>query len=573
VIIDYQSPTNFKFVGIDVSLNKFVMGHRTAGGWVVDVQTPLQVKPDIFYDVLVAVNGTFVTVTVDGATAFSYTFPKQIVDGVESGLNKGMIGVGSKNARGTFDDIAVQILPPAITLDRTENFDTAAPPLFPAPSGTWTVGNGRYVTPGAGAMSAIDLGATLRHSSYVELTATLSTTGMGGIFFDAQPTGAYKFVMLDVPGQRVVVGHYTHSKGLVVDVSAPRALLAGTDYSVSIVLKGAGVSVSVGGVFVLSFGFNSALPDGRLGVIGVTGTTSVDSFRIRTNDPAFLSAEASGIPAVSVNATGGFEGAAGTTRTVPVTLSLSAPAIGGETVRWATANGTATAGSDYVAASGTVTFAPGAASATISVTLIGDGSWEGDESFSVVLSAPTGLRLGATSALVSIMNDDAAPTGSTGGGGGAMTMMAVESTTTTDTKNGNGRGPNTGGDLLMAVVASKRVSAAPLTKRSAAKVLRAAISRWVAAGMRRGAYAGVRVKVARLPGAQLAKVVGRTIVVDADAAGWGWHLGLRGRVAAGRIDLLTVLLHELGHLAGLEHGGVGVMEPVLAPGERRLARR
>jgi hypothetical protein len=32
VIFDYVSPTDFKFAGIDDSLNKFVMGERTAAG-------------------------------------------------------------------------------------------------------------------------------------------------------------------------------------------------------------------------------------------------------------------------------------------------------------------------------------------------------------------------------------------------------------------------------------------------------------------------------------------------------------------------------------------------------------
>src|SRR5437764_14604917 len=73
-IFDYQSPTDFKFAGIDVSTNKFVMGHRTASGWIYDAQTPLQVKPDTWYQVLIAVNGTNVTVSVDGAQQFTYTY-------------------------------------------------------------------------------------------------------------------------------------------------------------------------------------------------------------------------------------------------------------------------------------------------------------------------------------------------------------------------------------------------------------------------------------------------------------------------------------------------------------------
>ncbi len=74
MIFDYQNEYDFKFAGINVSLDKIQMGHRTAAGWVVDVQSNVQVKPGIDYNLLVAVNGTNVTLLVNNQTYFSYTF-------------------------------------------------------------------------------------------------------------------------------------------------------------------------------------------------------------------------------------------------------------------------------------------------------------------------------------------------------------------------------------------------------------------------------------------------------------------------------------------------------------------
>jgi hypothetical protein len=86
--------------------------------------------------------------------------------------------------------------------------------------------------------------------------------------------------------------------------------------------------------------------------------------------------------------------------------------VGAVSVNYATADGSATAGSDYTAAAGTVSFADGdAVSKTFDVAVTNDADFEGDETFTVSLSNATGgAKLGTpSSATVSITNDDAGP--------------------------------------------------------------------------------------------------------------------------------------------------------------------
>jgi hypothetical protein len=81
------------------------------------------------------------------------------------------------------------------------------------------------------------------------------------------------------------------------------------------------------------------------------------------------------------------------------------------TVGYVTANGTATAPADYTATSGTLTFAPGETAKTVTVAVVGDTVFEGDETFTLVLSSPVNGALGAGQehASATISDDDAAP--------------------------------------------------------------------------------------------------------------------------------------------------------------------
>ena len=80
----------------------------------------------------------------------------------------------------------------------------------------------------------------------------------------------------------------------------------------------------------------------------------------------------------------------GTDETIDFTVSLSRAASGSVTVDYATADGTATAGSDYTARQGTLTFAAGETAKTVAVPVQDDVVDEGEETLTFLLSNATG---------------------------------------------------------------------------------------------------------------------------------------------------------------------------------------
>jgi YD repeat-containing protein len=105
-------------------------------------------------------------------------------------------------------------------------------------------------------------------------------------------------------------------------------------------------------------------------------------------------------------------GEAGPTVTITATRASGSNGVVG--VTYATSNGTATSGSDYTATTNTLSWANGdTANKTFTVTILEDGTVEGNETVNLALSLPTGgATLGSqTTAVLTITDNDAAPAG------------------------------------------------------------------------------------------------------------------------------------------------------------------
>ena len=103
-------------------------------------------------------NGLVVTVLVDGVEKLSRQYDPRWIDGLPYGLNMGLVGVGSDNSRGTFDNFAVQVLPPQTSFDGTDDFADGVADLFTAASaGTWSVVGGRYTGTPSGSAAATSI--------------------------------------------------------------------------------------------------------------------------------------------------------------------------------------------------------------------------------------------------------------------------------------------------------------------------------------------------------------------------------------------------------------------------------
>jgi hypothetical protein len=140
--------------------------------------------------------------------------------------------------------------------------------------------------------------------------------------------------------------------------------------------------------------------DGRRDV--VTSNSSTNNVSVLLNDGTWPAADT---PSISVNDVTVTEGNSGTTA-ANFTVSLSAAYAQPVTIHYATANGTAFAGSDYQAASGTLTFAAGVTSRTITVLVIGDRDLESSESFWLRLTSPTNAFVADSSGTGTILDDE-----------------------------------------------------------------------------------------------------------------------------------------------------------------------
>ena len=137
-------------------------------------------------------------------------------------------------------------------------------------------------------------------------------------------------------------------------------------------------------------------------VYGRNWRTRIASFKVP-------SCGAPSVPSLSIADVTVSEGNSGSTPAL-FTVTLSAASTIPVTVDYATANGTATAGSDYVATSGMLTFDPGVTTRTITVTVNSDITVEPNETFFVNLSNPTNATLAKGQGTGTILNDDSAPT-------------------------------------------------------------------------------------------------------------------------------------------------------------------
>jgi hypothetical protein len=158
--------------------------------------------------------------------------------------------------------------------------------------------------------------------------------------------------------------------------------------------SGGSVYLSLGdGTFTEPIGFGGSAAvgdfngDGRPDVAG----RGANSVWVQLNDGAWPTVS-SNPPAIRVGDVTVTEGNTGTTAANFV-VTLSAPSRETITVDYATADGSATAGSDYQAASGTLTFAPGETSKIVTVLVNGDRVAESNETFSVLLSNPTNATI------------------------------------------------------------------------------------------------------------------------------------------------------------------------------------
>jgi hypothetical protein len=288
----------------------------------------------------------------------------------------------------------------------------ASPQLAIAPPAS---GGGEWTFPSDPAHGTLSLGAD---GSFV-YTPDSGYTGADSFTYVAQDSrgrssapAAVAVNVVDLGNTAPVANNDTYSvvTGTALNIAAPGVLGNDTDADNDLLTAGS-ASVPAHGSVTLN-------ANGAFAYTSVAGYVGPDSFTYLADDGngagsvatvALTVTPVPGPPTLSVNDVVVAEGNSGNT-TATFTITRGGNTSGTTTVKYRTVNVTATAGSDYSAiALSTVTFGPGQVTATVAVAVTGDGLFEKNETFKLLLSSPSkGATLSDGTGVGTIVNDDPA---------------------------------------------------------------------------------------------------------------------------------------------------------------------
>lgn len=174
------------------------------------------------------------------------------------------------------------------------------------------------------------------------------------------------------------------------------------------IIRNASWNRTIGSNGAVSFGFNGSKSSGTVAqpanlVLNGSALSGGSSVPLPTSSSSSVA-----LPTISITDTTLGEGNTGSSPAA-FEVQLSQASKQTVTVKYTTADGTATAGSDYTATTNTLSFAPGETKKTINVNVLGDTIVEPNETFLVKLSDATNATIADSESVGTITNDDAAP--------------------------------------------------------------------------------------------------------------------------------------------------------------------
>ncbi len=332
-------------------------------------------------------------------------------------------------------------------LDRASGADTtvtvSAAPVAPATEADYRLGANRVLTiPAGGTESVGRVTVTAVNNAVDAPDRTVTVTGKAanrqGLAGDPEPV---TLTIRDNDAAPTVTLHLSRpaivEDGGTTAVTARLSHPSSADTTVTVEVASAATAerLSVAATaelpYVLSDNRELRIPAGGTESVGLVTITAVDNDAEAPDRTVTVTAtaanaqgvavpQAPGAPALAATLTiaddegrelsiGNARAAEGSGAALRFAVTLEPPAAAEVTVDWTVVDGTARAGKDHGAGSGTLTFGAGESAGTVTVAVTDDDADEPDETVTVVLSNPSGATVARAEGTGTIADDDAAP--------------------------------------------------------------------------------------------------------------------------------------------------------------------